>query len=125
MKQVQEALKGIGIEVYQDVYRPKSAQNGSAAQFIVYVTRTVEENHYDDEAHGLKTWVYMNLWSTGNPNAMAKMVKKAMKQAGFAMVEEETGSTSGEAKYAEGPKMFCVNWTWVFREEAEEDGDSD
>lgn len=122
MKRVQEALKGLGIEAYQDVYRPQSAQEGGASQYIVYVTRTIEDEHYDDEAQSLRTYVYMNLWSTGNPRAMAGIVKEAMKKAGFAMVEETTGSTSGEAKYAEGTKMFCANWTWVCWG-AVEDGD--
>lgn len=121
MKQVQNALKGI-IDVYADVYRPTNRSQTAPGQYAVYVTQTVEDEHWDDKARSLKTFVYMNLWSEGNPAETAKAIRRAMRKAGFSMAEESTGSSKGEANYAEGAKMFCVSWTWVYREEID-DGD--
>lgn len=121
MRAVQDALRNI-ISVSQDVYRPGDAAQDAAGQFAVYVTSTTEDEHWDDEARSLKTFVYMNLWSRTDPTEKAKEIRRAMKAAGFSMAEESTGSTKGEANYAEGCKYFCVSWTWVYRERAE-DGD--
>ena len=121
MKQVQDALKGI-IQVQQDVYRPRNAQESTPAQYAVYVTSSMEDQHWDDEARSMKTFVYMNLWSRTDPTEKAKEIRKAMREAGFSMAEESTGNTRGEANYAEGPKYFCVSWTWVYWENVE-DGD--
>lgn len=115
MKQVQDALKNI-IQVQQDVYRPDSADMSTPAQYAVYTTVATEDEHWDDEAQSMKTFVYMNLWSQTDPTEKAKEIRKAMKEAGFSMAEESTGNTRGEANYAEGPKYFCVSWTWVYRE---------
>lgn len=123
MRQVQEALKGI-IDVYADVYRPLNRQQRAPESYAVYVTQTMEDEHWDDEARAEKTFVYMNLWSAKDPTEKAKAIRRAMRRAGFAMAEESTGSSSGEADYAEGTKMHCVSWTWVWRE-AIDDGDED
>lgn len=121
MKQVQEALKNI-IQVQQDVYRPTGADMSAPAQYAVYVTSAMEDEHWDDEAQSMKTFVYMNLWSRTDPTEKAREIRKAMRGAGFGMAEESTGNTRGEANYAEGPKYFCVSWTWVYRERID-DGD--
>lgn len=121
MRQVQEALRGI-IAVSQDVYRPNSADMSTPAEYAVYVTSTTEDEHWDDEARSLKTFVYMNLWSRTDPTEKARAIRQAMRAAGFNMAEESTGNTRGEANYAEGSKYFCVSWTWVYRE-CVDDGD--
>ena len=113
MRRVQEALKKLGIPVWQDGYKKQDAQSAAASQYVTYVTETVEDEHYDDEAQSTRTYVYMNLWSAGNPKATAKMIRKAMKQAGFAMREERAGSTGSNGQYAQEVKMYCVSWTWV------------
>lgn len=115
MRQVREALKGV-IAVSQDVYRPEDAAQEAPSQYAVYVTSTTEDEHWDDEARTLKTFVYMNLWSRTDPTEKARQIRQAMRAAGFSMAEESTGSTKGEASYAEGSKYFCVSWTWVYRE---------
>lgn len=121
MKQVQEALKGI-IAASQDVYRANDAGQETPEQFVVYVTSTTEDEHWDDEARSMKTFVYMNLWSRTDPTEKARQIRKAMRAAGFSMAEETTGSTKGEARYAEGSKYFCISWTWVYRECVEDGG---
>ena len=121
MREVQEAMRGI-VQVSKDVYRPGRADEAAPAQYVVYVTRAMEDEHWDDEAQSMIFYVYMNLWSATDPTEKAKEIRRAMRKAGFGMEEESTGSTSGEADYAEGPKMFCVSWTWVLRR-AVQDGD--
>lgn len=121
MRQVQEALRGI-VQAHQDVYRPARADMQAPAQYAVYTTITTEDEHWDDEVQSIKTFVYLNLWSEGNPTGTAKAIRQAMRKAGFSMAEESTGSTTGTADYAEGTKRFCVSWTWVYRERID-DGD--
>ena len=115
MRQVQEALKGI-VPVYADTYRATDKKQTAPKQYAVYVTRTIEDEHWDDDVQTLKTFVYMNLWSADDPTEKAKEIRRAMRGAGFCMDEESTGSTSGEADYATGAKLHCVSWTWVYRE---------
>ena len=112
MKRVQEALAGT-VVAYADVYRPLREDQNPPQQYAVYVTRTVEDEHADDEARITKTFVYMNLWSKIDPTDKARQIRKAMRAAGFGMAEESTGTGSGEADYAEGSKRHCVSWTWV------------
>lgn len=119
MKQVQNALKNI-VPVYQDAYRPTAKSQAQPDQYIVYTTMTTEDWHADDAYQSIRTYVYMNLWSMGDPTDTAKAVRAAMREAGFAMSEESTGATTGESYYAEGPNLFCVRWTWVYWEAAEE-----
>ena len=119
MKLIQEALKDI-VPVYQDAYRPTGKNQAQPEQYIVYTTMTTEDWHTDDAYQSLKTYVYMNLWSIGDPTNTAKAVRAAMREAGFSMSEESTGATTGESYYAEGPNLFCVRWTWVYWEAAEE-----
>lgn len=121
MKRVQEALNGV-VPAFMDVYRPTAADQSAPEQYVQYVTNATEDEHWDDEARTTKTFVYMNLWSKGDPTEKARQIRKAMRKAGFGMAEESTGSSSGEADYAEGPKLFCVSWTWVCRDEVN-DGD--
>lgn len=119
MKQVQNALKNI-VPVYQDAYRPTAKSQAQPDQYIVYTTTTTEDWHADDAYQSIRTYVYMNLWSMGDPTNTTKAVRAAMREAGFAMSEESTGATTGESYYAEGPNLFCVRWTWVYWEAAEE-----
>lgn len=124
MKRVQEVFKKLGIPAWQDAYKKQDAQKAAVSQYVVYVTQTIEDEHYDDEPQSTRTFVYMNLWSAGNPTATARMIRKAMREAGFAMQEETAGSTSGNNQYAENAKMYCISWTWVCWD-VMEDGDTD
>lgn len=117
MKRVQEALAGI-IQSYADVYRPIRRDQSPPDQYVVYVTQTTEDEHWDDEVRSTKTFVYMNMWSAGDPTEKAREIRRAMRAAGFAMSEESTGSSSG-TDYAEGPKLHCVSWTWICRDVVE------
>lgn len=46
--------------------------------YLVYSTTTKEETHFDDQVIGIKTFVYLNIWSKGDPTLMAGLVRKAM-----------------------------------------------
>lgn len=117
MKQVQEALRELGVPVYRDAYRPESEKAGAAQQYIVYVTMTQETAYWDDEEHERKTYVYMNLWSEISPTETARKTRAALRKAGFAMVEERTGSSGANPDYDIDAQMHCINWTWLYREE--------
>lgn len=123
MKAVQDALASLGVSVYADVYKPQQAGTPESS-YVTYVTRMYEDDHWDDECHGYKVFVYMNLWTKSKPYTLARQIRAAMKAAGFSMEEEATGATSGESYYAEGLKLFNVRWTWVIWEDAE-DGSQD
>lgn len=122
MKQVQDALAGIGIDVFADAYRAKDASQAAPESYVVYVVRAIEIEHQDDEPTALRTFVYMNLWTKKRPQEYAKRIRKAMRAAGFGMDEESTGNTQADANYSEGVRYYNVNWTWTI-EEAIDDGD--
>ena len=67
MKQVQDALKDIGIPVFAGVWRPTEGQQNPPSQYMVYSSTTTEEAHQDDKVVSYKTFVYLNLWSDGDP----------------------------------------------------------
>ena len=71
MKQVQEALKGIGIPVMAGVWRATSANQNPPVQYVVYSTTTTEASHQDDVTTSYRTFVYLNLWSDIDPTEMA------------------------------------------------------
>ena len=48
MKQVNEALKDIGIPVYAGVWRATSPNQNPPVQYCVYSTTTTEASHHDD-----------------------------------------------------------------------------
>lgn len=113
MKQVQTALRGL-IDAYEGAY--KATGTKAPERYVIYTTMTIETDHSDDAAQTLQTYVYMNLWDSGDPTAMAKKIRRAMKAAGFVMDEERTGNSSVSDGYESGTEMYCVNWTWVYRE---------
>lgn len=57
MRQVQEALKDIGIPVYAGVWRASSANQNPPTQYAVYSTTTVEAAHEDDAPSLYRTFV--------------------------------------------------------------------
>lgn len=88
MRQVQEALRGIGIPVMAGVWRATSANQNPPAQYAVYSTTTTEAAHQDDRVTAYRTYVYLNLWSDIDPTDTADRIRAAMYDAGFFMVEE-------------------------------------
>ena len=57
MKQVQEALKDIGIPVMAGVWRATSANQNPPVQYVVYSTTTTEASHQDDVTTSYRTYV--------------------------------------------------------------------
>ena len=88
MKQVQEALKNLGIPVMAGVWRATSANQNPPVQYAVYSTTTTEASHQDDHVTSYRTFVYLNLWSDIDPTETANRIRAAMYDAGFFMVEE-------------------------------------
>ena len=83
MKQVQEALKGIGIPVMAGVWRATSANQNPPVQYAVYSTTTTEASHQDDRVTSYRTFVYLNLWSDIDPTETANRIRAAMYDAGL------------------------------------------
>ncbi|MDO4548831.1 MAG: hypothetical protein Q4D04_12075, partial [Clostridia bacterium] len=88
MRQVQQALSGIGIPIYAGVWRATSPNQNPPPQYAVYSTTTTEASHHDDCVTSYRTYVYLNLWSDSDPTDMAGTIRAAMYAAGFTMVEE-------------------------------------
>ena len=78
MRQVQEALKDIGIPVMAGVWRATSPNQNPPVQYVVYSTTTTEASHQDDVTTSYRTYVYLNLWSDIDPTEMAGRIRAAM-----------------------------------------------
>ena len=119
MKQVQDALAGIGIPVLAGVWRPTTENPHPPDHYAVYSTTTTESSHYDDRVASYRTYVYLNLWSDSDPTDMASIIREAMYAAGFYMVEQ-TDNGYNQPEYSTEAKRYTVQWTWCLHEEAEE-----
>ena len=115
MKQVQEALAGIGIPVYAGVWRATGANQNPPPQYAVYSTTTVEAAHEDDHPSLYRTYVYLNLWSETDPTETRLAIRRAMYDAGFGMVEESDKGYNQPA-YDTATRSFTVQWTWCLPE---------
>ena len=63
MRQVQEALKNIGIPVIAGIWRATSENQNPPLQYAVYSSTTTETAFQDDRPAGYRTYIYLNLWS--------------------------------------------------------------
>ena len=88
MRQVQQALRDIGIPVYAGVWRATSPDQNPPIQYVVYSSTTTESSHYDDHVTSFRTYVYMNLWSDVDPTDTAEVIRQAMYSYGFSILEE-------------------------------------
>ena len=116
MKQVQQALCGIGIPVYAGIWRATSPQQNPPSQYCVYSSTTTEASHEDDHVTSFRTYVYLNLWSDSDPTEMADKIRRAMYAYGFSMIEESDRGNSYPA-YDPSTRQYTVQWTWVWRED--------
>ena len=117
MKQVQEALKHIGIPVMAGVWRATTANQNPPVQYVVYSTTMTEASHQDDWVTSYRTFVYLNLWSDIDPTAMANRIRQAMYDADFWMLEESDKGYNQPA-YDPATRTYTVQWTWVYWQEA-------
>ena len=115
MKQVQEALREIGIPVYAGVWRASSMTQNPPPQYCVYSTTTIEAAHEDDRPSRYRTYVYLNLWSEHDPTEMRYRIREAMYAAGFGMVEESDKGYNQPA-YDTATREYTVQWTWCLPE---------
>lgn len=114
MKEVQQALKDIGIPVFAGIWRSSAQSQNPPPMYVVYSTTTIEAAHEDDHASWLRTYVYLNLWSETDPTEMRNTIRAAMYAAGFAMVEE-TDKGYNMPAYDTATRSFTVQWTWCLR----------
>ena len=112
MKQVQEALANIGIPVYAGVWRATSPDQNPPVQYVVYSSTTTEASHQDDHVTSFRTYVYLNLWSDIDPTDMAEIIRNAMYDYGFTILEESDKGYNQPA-YDTATRQYTVQWTWV------------
>ena len=112
MREVQVALKDIGIPVSMGIWKAGVGQQTAPPQYIQYSVITTEDSFADDLLRSYKTYVYMSLWSESDPTDMASLVREKMYAAGFSMVEQRDGS-NWSPTYDEKTDQFSVQWTWM------------
>ena len=82
---------------------------------MVYTTMRTEIEHWDDEPRRYQVYVYLNLWSRIDPTTAVSLVRAAMRQAGFALVEE-TDQEAGDSGYNDDTRQYLTSWTWACEE---------
>ena len=63
-----------------------------------------------------RTYVYLNLWSEGDPTETADTIRRMMYAAGFSMIEESDKGYNQPA-YDSATRLYTVQWTWCYRQE--------
>ncbi len=121
MKQVQQALATLGIPVQVGVWRSATADQNPPAQYVVYSTTKTEASHHDDAVTSYKTFIYLNLWSDGDPTETADRLRQLMYDYGFVMVEESDKGYNQPA-YDTATRQFTIQWTWLWREDVIRNG---
>ena len=116
-RQVQEALKNIGIPVIAGIWRATSENQNPPLQYVVYSSTTTETAFQDDRPAGYRTYIYLNLWSDIDPTEMANRIRQAMYDADFWMLEESDKGYNQPA-YDPATRTYTVQWTWVYWQEA-------
>ena len=116
MRQVQEALREIGIPVYAGVWRSSSVEQNAPVQYVVYSSTTTENSHQDDHVTSFRTYVYLNLWSDIDPTDMADTIREAMYNYGFSILEESDKGYN-QPSYDTATRQYTVQWTWVLYQE--------
>ena len=117
MRQVQNALAGIGIPVLAGVWRATTPNQNPPTQYVVYSTTKTEDAFHDDAVISYRTYVYMNLWSDTDPTEMADRIRQAMYDADFWMLEESDKGYNQPA-YDPATRTYTVQWTWVYWQDA-------
>ena len=120
MRQVQEALKNIGIPVIAGIWRATSENQNPPLQYVVYSSTTTETAFQDDRPAGYRTYIYLNLWSDSDPTVTAAAIRNAMYRYGFSMVEE-SDKCYNQPSYDTATRQYTVQWTWCWYEEVHAD----
>lgn len=116
MRQVQEALANIGIPVFAGIWRATSPDQNPPLQYVVYSSTTTENSHQDDHVTSFRSCIYMNLWSDIDPTDMADIIREAMYNYGFSILEESDKGYN-QPSYDTATRQYTVQWTWVLYEE--------
>ncbi len=116
MRQVQEALKRIGIPVFAGIWRATSPDQNPPVQYVVYSSTTTESSHQDDHVTSFRSYVYMHLWSDIDPTDMADIIREAMYAYGFSILEESDKGYN-QPSYDTATRQYTVQWTWVLYQE--------
>lgn len=105
MKRVQDALSSLGIPVFAGVWKAAADGVTPPLQYLVYTIQTYEDEHWDDANRCYRVFVYLNLWSTVDPTEVIRLVRAAMRKAGFAFSDEAVS-------YNDDTRQTLVAWTY-------------
>lgn len=111
MKQVQDALRSVGIPAYSGAWKATAEYATPPEQYLVYTTMTTESEHRDDTLRKYRVYVYLNLWTMLDPTEAIQCVRAAMRKADFAMQDEQDS-------YQDDTRQTLIAWTWVSDMEA-------
>ena len=116
MRLVQTALAPAGLPCFASARLPTQKQATPPATYLVCTLSHREESHADDAATAWSLYVYLELYSAGDPTQARRAVDRAMYGAGFAMVEErETYDATSE--------QYRVSWTWGVQLDSSEEAE--
>lgn len=105
MRRVQTALAPTGLPCFASAWLPTQAQSAPPGAYLVYTTSRREARHADDGITAWSLYVYLELYSAGDPTQARRAVNGAMYGAGYAMVEERES-------YDAASEQYRVSWTW-------------
>ena len=115
MQAVQTALASTGIPVFANAWHKTAAAPTAPDTYAVYTTLTTEDEHWDDTHIRYKVYVYLNLWTKGDPTENIQRIRSAMRGAGFALSSERDS-------YEEDTDNTLISWTWVIWQDGDANG---
>lgn len=116
MRLVQTALAPTGLPCFASAWLPTQAQSAPPAAYLVYTLSRREARHSDDAATAWSLYVYLEMYSAGDPTQARRAVDRAMYGAGFAMVEQRE-------KYDATSEQYRVSWTWGVQLDSSEEAE--
>ena len=110
MKDIQDALAPVGVPCFPGAWKPTDAQGDMPDTYIAYTVTRYEYAHADDVLNTYSVYVYLTLFTTGDPTELRVLVRNAMRADGYALYEErdDHDETSGRNMVA-----------WTFRSYAD------
>lgn len=117
MKIVQDSLKKTGIPSWSQIWQSTEECKTPPSQYYVYSYMLKPDEFQDDRHTSYAIYLYLQLWSYGDPTDAIETTRRVMFADGWAM-EEETTKGYKQPAYDEMTDQYCVIWTWVRWEDA-------
>ncbi len=102
MRLVQTALAPTGLPCFASAWLPTQAQSAPPAAYLVYTLSRREARHSDDVTTAWSLYVYLELYSAGDPTQARRAVDRAMYGAGVGMGEQRETYDAPREQYRGG-----------------------